>query len=95
MTTVALLFGWVGIFCIVSKRDLIGVISGLLILFWGVSVAFVVAGARGAAPESAQAVAAFVSVCVVIQLVLGLAMAVRLYYVKRTIEVDRFKELKE
>lgn len=94
MTVVALVFGFIGIYCIVTKRDLIGVVSGLLVLFWGVSMAFVISGAGGPSPESAQTVATLVSVSVLIQLVLGFSLAVRLFYVNRTIELGRFKELK-
>lgn len=87
-----------GLFCILSKRNIVGVLLGAELLLNGASLNFAALG-RGpfSAPEMAidgQLLALFLIVLAAAEAALALGIALSFYHLHRAPDVDEAKELR-
>lgn len=87
--------GGMGLICIISRRTLLGIMIGIQLLFLGASIMFVAGGIISGAVIEGHLFGLFIAIGGIAQLGGGLALAVRLFYLKNTIQVDQLQSLKQ
>lgn len=95
MMTVAGLIGGLGLFCILSRPTLLGVLIGVQILILGATLMFVLAGISAGVRIEGHAVGFFILLGGVAQLVAGYTLAIRLFYLRRNTEMKELCSLKQ
>lgn len=82
MTLLAVVLAALGMATVISKRELLGMLSGVVLLFWGAAV-FLMSGADDAALEgTAQVYVIFILAFAVPVLAMGAALTLRLFYLR-------------
>jgi NADH:ubiquinone oxidoreductase subunit K len=94
MICIAAVLGGIGLTCALTRRTLLGVLIGLQLMILGASTAFVIAGVGSGAPVKGQVFAFVLSVGALSQLVVGFALAVRLFYLRKRVGMDELRTLK-
>lgn len=90
----ALLFG-IGAFGVLARRNVIVVIMSLEIMLSAVNIALVaVASFRSGVPGGGTAFALFIIALAAAEVTVGIAIVVANYRHQRTVQTDRFDELK-
>jgi NAD(P)H-quinone oxidoreductase subunit 4L len=90
-----------GVLCMVTKRNVLGVLMGIELVLNGANLNFVAFGSRvlrGAGADSigldGQLIALFVIVLAAAEAAVALAIALNYYHTHATVDVDRGNELK-
>jgi NADH:ubiquinone oxidoreductase subunit K len=95
MMTVAGLIGGLGIVCILWRKTVLGLLVGAQLVILGSSMIFVLAGIISGFRASGNLFALFVLLGGVSQLVCGLALSIRLFYLRGKIEMADLESLKQ
>jgi len=95
MIAIAVLLGGIGLACIVYKRSLLGTLIGIQILVLAAAMMFVLAGAVDSATTTqGHILGLLVTLAGVAQTVVGYALSVRLFYLKKRVSLDELRSLK-
>ncbi len=96
MTELILSFvlGVLGFVSIVSRRTLLGVLVGIHLVLLGASSLFILSGFGMGVPEKGSAFALFILFVGVSQLVIGYAIANRVFERKKNINIENLTTLK-
>lgn len=90
----AAVLGALGLVCLLTRGTLLGVLVGAQLLLTGACLALVWAGAATGAPLTGHVFGLFVAIGGAAQLSVGYALAVRLFYLRRTAEMSELRSLK-
>lgn len=85
--------GGIGVMCILYRRSVIGTLVGIQVLMMGAALMFVMSGLQGKFQEG-QTVGLFIALFATLQLVGGLSLATRLFYIKKRAELGDIGSLK-
>ena len=88
------LVGACGLISLLSKRTLMGALTGVQLLFLGTAMMFVSSGGHENMGVEAHVFAILITFVGVSFLVTGYALAVRLYYLKKRIYLSDLRQLK-
>lgn len=97
MMIVGALLGALGLICILLRRTLLGVLIGIQLLVIGATTFFVLASITSESASVASqghVFSVFIALGGVAQLVVGYALAVRLFYLKKRTGMDELRSLK-
>jgi NADH:ubiquinone oxidoreductase subunit K len=95
MMWVAGLIGSLGLVCIISRRTLLGLLIGIQILILGSTMMFVLAGISSGLRVQGYIFGLFITLGGVVQLVIGYALAIRLFFLKKRIAMEELQALKQ
>jgi NADH:ubiquinone oxidoreductase subunit K len=94
MIVTAAALGGLGLVCMLVRRTVLGMLVGLQLLILGGTSVFVMAGAAAGDPVDGHVFGLFVTIGGVAQLVVGYALAVRLFYLKKKAGMDELRSLR-
>jgi NADH:ubiquinone oxidoreductase subunit K len=94
MILVATVLGGLGLICMLYKKTLLGFMIGLQLLVLGATMIFVVAGVSSGGPLQGHVFGLFITFGSLGQLVVGYALAIRLFYLKKRVGMDDLRSLK-
>ncbi len=94
MMLVAAALGGMGLFCMLFRKTLLGFLIGLQLMVLGATTVFVLAGALSGMANRGHIFGLFIVLGGVAQLVAGYALAVRLFCLKKRVEMDELRSLK-
>lgn len=92
---VAGLIGGLGLVCMISRRTLLGLLMGIQLLVLGSTMMFVLAGIAAGLPIEGHIFGLFIILGGVAQLVVGYALAIRFFFLKKKISMDELQALKQ
>ena len=96
MVIMAALLGLLGLASILLKKTVLGILVGFQLLMTGATLFFVVSGAQSNGhPADAQAFGIVILLGAVAQLAGGLALAIRMFYLKGSDSLDEMRALKQ
>ena len=79
---------------VLVNRGLPGVISSIQVLFLALVLGFVAAGEMTGRAVAAESDGFFVFIAIAVQVVVGLSLSIRLYYLRRSVRMDELRRLK-
>lgn len=88
------IIGGFGLICMISKRTLLGLLMGVHILTLGSTLIFVFAGVSSGERVNGSIFGLFIILAGVIQVVVGYALATRLFFLKKQIGIEELRALK-
>jgi len=94
MMMVTISLGTLGIICLLLRRSVMGVLIGIQLVFLGTSTALVLAGIQAGAHEDGHLFGVFVLLTGLGTVIVGFALAVRLFYINRSVRMERLGMLK-
>lgn len=94
MILVGALLGGIGLFAVLVRRTLLGVFLGLQMMTFGASVVLIAAGVATGLPVPGHIYGLFVSIAGVAQLVAGYGLCVRLFYLRKSVDLEEVGGLK-
>jgi NADH:ubiquinone oxidoreductase subunit K len=94
MLVVAGIIGGLGLACMTSRRSVLGFMIGVQLLILGSTMVFVLAG-MSAGKAQGQVFGLFIALGGIAQLVIGYALSVRLFYLKKQVSMDELRTLKQ
>lgn len=86
--------GALGLVAVISRRTLLGVMIGIQLLVLGATLLFVLAGAASGVRIEGHLFGLFITFSGIAQLVAGLALAIRLFYLRSRNGMDELRSLK-
>ena len=89
------IIGGMGIACMIVRKTLLGVLIGIQLLIIGSIMMFVVAGLLAGNPMKGHIFGLFITLAGMAQLVAGCALAIRMFFLKKTISMDELRTLKQ
>lgn len=92
---VAGLMGGLGISCMVFRKTLLGLLIGVQLLVLGSTMMFVLAGISSGSPDKGHIFGLFITLGGLAQLVVGFTLAIRLFFLKKSISMDELRTLKQ
>jgi len=95
MMLVAGLIGGLGLVCMISRKSLLGLLIGVQLLILGSTMMFVLAGVSSGQRIQGHLFGLFITLGGVAQLVVGYSLAIRLFFLKKTISMDELRALKQ
>lgn len=95
MMWVAGIIGGLGLVCMISRKTLLGLLIGVQILVLGSTMIFVLAGIAGGLRIQGYIFGLFITLGGVVQLVVGYALAIRLFFLKKRISMEELQALKQ
>ena len=95
MMWVAGLIGGMGLVCMISRKTLLGLLIGIQLLVLGSTMMFVVAGVSSGFRIQGHIFGLFINLGGIAQLVVGFALAIRLFFLKKGISMDELRTLKQ
>ncbi len=95
MMWVAGLMGGLGLACMVYRKTLLGVLIGVQILVLGSTLMLILAGISSGLTVKGHIFGLFVTLGGLAQLVVGFALAIRLFFLKKSISMDELRTLKQ
>lgn len=94
MIYVAAILGGMGLVCMLYRRTFLGILIGMQLLGLGASVIFILAGVSSGAVTQAHLFGLFIALGGIAQLVVGYALSVRFFYMKKRVEMEELRTLK-
>ena len=94
MITIALWIVGMGIFSLIMRRTLLGVLIGSQLIILGSTLVFVVGGALTTGSNESNVLGFFIVLSGLAQLVAGGVLAIRLYYLRKQIYIKDLRLLK-
>ena len=94
MLILAIMLGGLGLMALLVKRTFIGVLVGVHLLFLSVTVAFALSGLGSGEFTRGYVFALFAAVLGICHLILGWALALRLYYLGGTSRMASLRNLR-
>lgn len=95
MMVVAGLIGSLGLVCMISRQTMLGLLIGIQLLVLGSGMMFVLAGGASGLPIQGHIFGLFITLGGVAQLVVGYALAIRLFFIKKGISMDELRTLRQ
>lgn len=95
MMMIAGLIGGLGLVCMISRKTLLGLLIGVQLLVLGSTMMFVFAGISAGLQIQGHVVGLFITLGGIAQLVVGYALAIRLFFLKKRISMDELQALKQ
>jgi NADH:ubiquinone oxidoreductase subunit K len=95
MMLVAGLIGGLGLICMISRKTLLGLLIGVQLLILGSTMMFVLAGVSSGMRIQGHLFGLFITLGGIAQLVVGYSLAIRLFFLKKTISMDELRALKQ
>ena len=95
MMILAGIIGAFGLICMVSRRTLLGLLIGIHLLILGSSMMFVLAGLNTGLAVEGHLFGLFILLGGIAQVVVGYALAIRLFFIKKRISLDDLRMLKQ
>jgi NADH:ubiquinone oxidoreductase subunit K len=92
---VAGLIGGLGLICMISRKTLLGLLIGVQLLILGSTMMFVLAGVSSGMRIQGHLFGLFITLGGIAQLVVGYSLAIRLFFLKKTISMDELRALKQ
>ncbi len=89
------LIGGIGLACIIFRKTLLGVLIGAQLLFLGAVAAVIFAGFISGRQVSGQVSGVLIFLSGIVQLVLGFALAIRMFYLRRRISMSELRTLRQ
>ena len=94
MIFISAILGALGLVAMILKRTLLGVLAGMQLLTLGAGILFALGGATSAAPLTGHSFGLFIAFGSVAQLVVGYALSVRLFYLKKRVGMNELHSMK-
>lgn len=94
MMLIAASMGGLGLACMIYRRSLLGLLIGLQLLMLGAALIFIPVNADPAIQMKGHIFGLFVALAGIGQLVVGYALAVRLFYLKRRVALEDLRSLR-
>lgn len=91
---IGVLIGMIGIACLIFRQTMLGVIIGLQLTILGTTATFVLSGAGVGVESEGILFALFVLMGGICQIVIAYALATRLFYLKRNVEMKSITSLR-
>ena len=95
MMWLAGIIGGMGIACMIVRKTLLGVLIGIQLLILGSTMMFVIAGLLAGLPMKGHIFGLFITLAGMAQLVAGYALAIRMFFLKKSISMDELRALKQ
>jgi NADH:ubiquinone oxidoreductase subunit K len=95
MMWVAGLVGGLGLACMIFRKTLLGILIGVQLLILGSTLMFVLAGITSGLAIKGHIFGLFITLAGLAQLVVGYALAIRLFFLKKSISMDELRTLKQ
>lgn len=95
MIFVAGLIGGLGLVAMISRRTLLGLLVGIQLLIIGSTMVFVISGLHSGLRVQGHIFGLFITLGGIAQLVVGYALAIRLFSLKKRISLDDLQALKQ
>ena len=95
MMGIAGIIGGLGLVCMISRKSLLGLLIGLQILVLGSTMICVLAGISADLRAEGYIFGLFITLGGVVQLVVGYALAIRLFFLKKRISMEELQALKQ
>ncbi len=95
MMILAGIIGGLGIVCIISRKTMLGLLIGLQLLVLGSTMMFVLAGMSSGLRIQGFIFGLFITLGGVAQLVVGYALSIRLFFLKKKISIDELQVLRQ
>jgi len=80
-----------GLFCVLCRRTVLGIVIGLQLLLLGLTTAFVLAGIVGGGPVDGHIMGVVVALGGCAQIVTGFAFGVRRFYISKRTDVEELR----
>ena len=93
MIMIAALLGALGLVCLLYRRTLLGILIGMQLLVLGATLIFVSAGVSSHTQVQGHILGIFITLSGIGQLVVGYALAVRLFYLKKRAGMEEVRSL--
>ncbi|MGE4107420.1 MAG: NADH-quinone oxidoreductase subunit K [Bacteriovoracia bacterium] len=84
----------IGFFCLLLKRNLIGMAIGIVLLFYAAAACFSVGGVLAGLQSQGHVYGFFVIVAGCGQLLVVFSLATRLFYLKKNVNIETFRKLR-
>jgi NADH:ubiquinone oxidoreductase subunit K len=94
MILVPALLGGLGLACMILRRTLLGFLVGSQLLMLGASAMLVIAGVSAGFPADGHVFGIFVLLGGVAQLIVGYALCIRLFYLKKKPVMEELRTLR-
>ena len=94
MITVSVGLGALGLVCLLFKKNLLGLLVGVYLLVLGTSMSFVLAGVWSGREMDGHLFGMFIAVSGVVQIVVGYSVGIRVFYLKKDVNLKSFKSLR-
>jgi len=91
---VPVILGGLGLISLLTKRNLLGVLMGVHLLYLGAAVFFVLSGVFSGQVMQAYIFAVFIIFSSLIQIVIGHALMARFFYISKNIDMASIRTLK-
>ena len=95
MMWVAGIVGGLGLACVISRNSLLGLLIGIQILVLGSTMMFVLAGISSGLRTQGYIFGLFITLGGIVQLAVGYALAIRLFFLKKRISMEELQALKQ
>ncbi len=95
MMLVAGLIGGLGLVCMISRKSLLGLLIGVQLLILGSTMMFVIAGIFSGLRIQGHIFGLFITLGGIAQLVVGYSLAIRLFFLKKGISMNKVQALKQ
>jgi len=89
------LIGALGLVCMVSRKTLLGLLIGVQLLIMGSTMMFVFAGISAGLETQGHIFGLFITLGGVAQIVVGYALAIRLFFIRKQTSIDDIRILKQ
>jgi NADH:ubiquinone oxidoreductase subunit K len=87
--------GGLGLVCMISRKTVLGLLIGIQLLILGSTMMFVLAGISAGMRVEGHIFGLFITLGGMAQLVVGYALAIRLFFLKKRISMDELRALKQ
>jgi NADH-quinone oxidoreductase subunit K len=95
MILIAAALGGIGFACMLFRRTMLGMLIGIQLMVLGATMFFILAGVVSGAAIQGQLFGFFIILGGVAQIIVGYALAVRVFYLKKRVAMDELRTLKQ
>jgi len=95
MMMLAGVIGGLGLICMISRKTMLGLLIGVQFLVLGSTMMFVLAGMSSGQRIEGYIFGLFITLGGIAQLVVGYALTIRLFFLKKRISLDELQGLKQ